>query len=301
MKIATTTGDFGAYTRNQAECIRYIHAAGFRCVDYNFGIDYADKTGVFGPDWQEYLQGIKALAQELGVTFVQSHAPMGTPIVRDEKYEAFIEANKRCIESCAILGIKCVVVHSGYEYGLTKEQCFERNKEFYMQLLPLAEKLGVNVLVENFNKMYKEGVYWIDNAPDLRALIDYVDHPMFHACWDAGHANMQDMPQDEALRMLGEHVLAVHIQDNMGDQDTHMLPLCGTLNLDEVMCGLLDIGYKGTFTFEVGKIFLPGSRRRSYARAQKLLNAPLLYKQKMEELIYEIGKHTLEAYGCFEG
>lgn len=301
MKLATTTGDFGAYTRNQAECIRYIHAAGFRCVDYNFGIDYADKTGVFGPDWQEYLQGIKALAQELGVTFVQSHAPMGTPIVRDEKYEAFIEANKRCIESCAILGIKCVVVHSGYEYGLTKEQCFERNKEFYMQLLPLAEKLGVNVLVENFNKMYKEGVYWIDNAPDLRALIDYVDHPMFHACWDAGHANMQDMPQDEALRMLGEHVLAVHIQDNMGDQDTHMLPLCGTLNLDEVMCGLLDIGYKGTFTFEVGKIFLPGSRRRPYERAQKLLNAPLLYKQKMEELIYEIGKHTLEAYGCFEG
>lgn len=300
MKLATTTGDFGAYTRNQAECIRYIHAAGFRCVDYNFGIDYADKTGVFGPDWQEYLQGIKALAQELGVTFVQSHAPMGTPIVRDEKYEAFIEANKRCIESCAILGIKCVVVHSGYEYGLTKEQCFERNKEFYMQLLPLAEKLGVNVLVENFNKMYKEGVYWIDNAPDLRALIDYVDHPYFHAVWDAGHANMQEMPQDEALRIVGEHVYALHIQDNMGSDDTHHFPYLGTLSLDAVMNGLKDIGYNGFFTFEASKFYLPADQRTPCERGDKLRNIPLKLRIKAEELLYEIGRCALEAYDCYE-
>ena len=169
-----------------------------------------------------------------------------------------------------------------------------------MELLTYAEPHGVNILVENFNKMCVDGLYWIDNAPDLRALIDYVDHPLFHAVWDAGHANMQEMPQDEALRIVGSHVRALHVQDNMGKDDIHIAPLFGTLNLDSFMHGLQDIGYKGYFTFEAGNVFLGGSWRRPFDKDQRMLNAPLSLRIKAEELLYEIGKATLEAYGCFE-
>jgi len=300
MILATTTGDFGAYTTNQEDSVKYIHQAGFKYLDYNFGLDYARQSGVFAPNWREYLENLKKTTEELGVKFVQSHAPMGTPIVRDEKYEGFIEANLRCIESCAILGIDSVVVHSGYEYGLTKEECFARNKAFYMRLLPQAEKLRIHVLTENFNKMYKEGVFWIDNARDVLALIEYVDHPYFHTCWDAGHGNLQDMPQDEALRILGKHVYALHVQDNMGDKDSHLPPLFGTLNLDSLMHGLMDIGYQRAFTFESSSFFSPGKNRRPFEKDQRMLNAPLQLKLKAENLLYEIGKCTLEAYDCFE-
>lgn len=297
MKLATTTGDFAAYTLDQAEALRYIHEAGFNFADYNFGTDYARQSGAFAQDWQAQMQRVRAAADALGMQFVQSHAPMGTPIVRDEKYEGFIACNLRCIECCAILGIDRIVVHSGYEYGLTKEQVFERNKEFYMRLLPTAEKLGVHVLVENFNRMHKEGVFWIDNAPDLRAMVDYVNHPYFHACWDAGHANMQEMPQDEAIRMMGDHVYAIHVQDNMGDKDTHHVPLFGTLNLDAMMHGLIDVDYKGAFVFECSGFFAPAKNRRPYEKDQRMLNAPLSLRIQAEKLLYEIGKCTLETYG----
>lgn len=300
MKLATTTGDFSAYTVQQTECAKYIREAGFKYLDYNFGIDYANKNGVFSDNWREYLEDLKEKTDNMGVSFVQSHAPMGKPIVKGPEYVPFIEVNKRCIESCAILGIDHVVVHSGYEYALTKEECFARNKEFYMQLLPLAEKLHVNILTENFNKMHKEGVYWVDNAPDLRALIDYVDHPYFHAVWDVGHANMQEMPQDEALRIVGKHVYALHVQDNMGDKDTHIFPLTGTLSLDALMNGLQDIGYNGYFTFEAPNLFLRGDKRRPFEKDQRLLNVPLELKIAAEKLLYEIGKCTLKTYGCFE-
>lgn len=299
MKLATTTGDFARYTKSQEESVRYIHQAGFKYVDYNFGTDLARGNGAFADNWQENMQHLRAVADELGVKFVQSHAPMGKPIVQGPDYIPFIEINKRCIECCAILGIDRVVVHSGYEYGLTKEECFKRNKDFYMELLPLAQEKGVHVLTENFNKMHKEGVFWIDNAIDLRALLDYVDHPYFHAVWDAGHANMQDMPQDEALRIVGKHVYALHIQDNMGDHDSHVFPYLGTMNLDAVMSGLKDIGYNGYFTFEAN-IFLTGDKRRQSERSDKLLNAPLSVRIKAEELLYEIGKSALQAYDCYE-
>ena len=127
-----------------------------------------------------------------------------------------------------------------------------------------------------------------------------IDHPLCHACWDAGHGNMQELPQDEALRVLGSHVRALHVQDNFGAGDNHIAPFFGTLNLDSLMNGLSEIGYQGYFTFEATNILLPGDRRRPYEKEQRLLSAPLSLRLKAEELLYEIGKATLEAYDCFE-
>ncbi len=300
MKLATTTGDFGAYAATQQECLQHIRACGFRYADYNFGMDYANRSGVYAADWKNHLTDVKRTADRLGLQLVQAHSPMGKPIARGEYHEQFVADTKRCIEACACWGIPNLVVHSGYEMGISKEECFDRNRDFFMELLTFAEPFGVNILVENFNKMCVDGMYWIDNAPDLRALIDHVNHPLFHAVWDTGHANMQDMPQDEALRIVGEHVYALHVQDNMGDEDSHFAPFFGTMNMDAVMNGLLDVGYKGYFTFEAGRIFLPADKRRPYAKDTRLAQAPLALKIKAGELLYEIGRCTLQAYGCFE-
>lgn len=298
MKLATTTGDFWSYTGSQEESMKCIHEAGFRFMDYNFGCDYGNRSGVYSADYQKHFESVNRQAEALGVRLVQAHSPMGKPIAEDNA--AFIADTARCIEACGAWGISNLVVHSGYAPGLTVEQTFARNKEFYAPLLEVAEKYNVNILVENFNKMHVEGLYWIDNAPDLLAMIEYINHPLFHAVWDAGHANMQEMPQDEALGMLGSHIRALHIQDNMGNADTHLTPFFGTLNLDAVMHGLLDIGYKGYFTFEVGGIFLPAAKRRQYEKDTCLARAPLSVRLAAEKMIYEIGKSTLEAYGCYE-
>ena len=201
MKLATTTGDFSAYANSQQECMDYIHQAGFRFIDYSFGMDYNRGNGVYSADWQAYLDDVLRTADRLGVSFVQAHSPMGSPIRRGDYHTEFVDATKRCIDSCAKLGIRNLVVHSGYEQGISKAECLERNRDFFMELLTYSEPMGVNILVENFNKMCVEGMYWIDNAPDLKEMIDLVDHPLFHAVWDTGHANMQEMPQDEALRL----------------------------------------------------------------------------------------------------
>ena len=300
MKLATTTGDFSGYTSSQAEALRYIREAGFGYADYNFGTDYRNRTGVYGAQYEAYFEEIARAADALGIRLVQAHSPMGAPIAADNA--AFIQDTLRCVDACGAWGIPNLVVHSGYLPNLSREQTFLRNREFFLPLLEAAEPWGVNILVENFNKMYKPDVYWIDNATDLRRMIDMVDHPLFHAVWDAGHANMQDTPQDEELALLGSHVRALHIQDNCGgkEEDSHLLPFLGTMSMDAVMHGLQKIDYKGYFTFEVAGIFTPADKKRPYPADTRLAAAPLALKRAAERFLYETGRCILESYGCFE-
>ena len=297
MKLATTTGDYSAYTDSQTTALAHLREAGFRYADYNFGIDYNHRNGVYTDTPEEYFNSISEFCHKIGITLVQAHAPMGDPLEDDG---SLLADTLRCVDACGTWGIKNLVVHSGYRRGLSPEQTFAENKAFFTPLLERAERYGVNILVENFNKMCIENLYWIDNAPDLLRMIEHVNHPLFHAVWDAGHANMQEMPQDEALRLLGKHVLALHIQDNMGDKDTHLTPFLGTMNLDSVINGLLDIGYNGYFTFEVGGVFTPAAKRRSYERDTRLKAAPIELRDAYERYLYALGKCILEKYNCFE-
>ena len=298
MKLATTTGDFHGYTHDQALCLRYIREAGFHYADYSFGSDYSTRGGVYGEDYEAYFEAINLAAEEIGIKLVQAHAPMGSPLADDGG--RFISDNIRCVDACGAWGIPNLVIHSGYAHGLTVEKTFAANKKFYAPILERAETYGINILVENFNKMCVPGMYWIDNAADLLGLIDYIDHPLFRAVWDAGHANLQEMPQDEELRLLGSHVKALHIQDNRGDTDSHLLPFLGTMSMDAVMNGLREIGYNGYFTFEVGGIFTRAGDKRPYPADTRLAKAPLALKQAAERYLYELGKCILEAYDCFE-
>ncbi len=299
MKLATTISDFGKYSNDQEVLIRYLSECGFKYIDYNFGIDYKNGSGFFD-DFDAQVDRMKALADELDIKFVQSHAPMGTPIVKNEKYESFIECNITCIKACAKLSIPNLVVHSGYEKGISKEECFKRNKEFYDRLLPYATEYSVDILTENFNKMWDPETYWIDNAQELRELVDYIDHPLLNVCWDIGHGNLQSTPQHEALKILGDKVHALHVQDNYNRADSHKAPFFGTTNWDSVMHGLKEIGYNGYFTFESDNLLTGAHAKRAFDQDSRLLVPPVEFQLTLEKLLYDIGKYILTSYDCFE-
>ena len=297
MKLATTTGDFFKYGFDVEESIAAILEAGFKYIDYSFTFDYNNRTGMFGNSWEAYSEKLLKLAQDKGFKFVQAHSPTGKVFAGGEQ---FVDDTKRSIKAAAALGIPNIVVHSGYLKGLSKKETFERNKEFYEELLPVAESCNINVLTENFDKMCDPDTYWIDNAQDLKELIDYINHPLLKACWDTGHGNLQKLPQHEALKLLGNRVAAVHIQDNAGDYDDHILPFCGTLSMDSVMLGLKEIGFDGYFTFEADNTPYLSWRKPEREYDGKCFKLPVDFRKRFEKIMYDMGKYVLTQYGCFE-
>jgi sugar phosphate isomerase/epimerase len=135
---------------------------------------------------------------------------------------------------------------------------------FFRALLPECEKHSVGLALENiFDSAATEdgrnSPRWYGSVPDEQCeLIDALKHPLVGACWDTGHARIMKLDQRAALTTLGSRLKAVHIQENDGANDDHMLPFHnGTAGVDwtAVTDGLRAAKYKGAFTYEVHNAF----------------------------------------------
>ena len=302
MKLATTTGDFGFYTKDYVEQIRHIKEAGFKYIDLSLYSPAADDP-LFSDNWKMEAARIKNYVEENGLEFVQSHGFNCNCLGGEEKYKEAIDKTIRCIEICAELGIPNTVVHSGFSLDYKeKDAWFEKNREFVKELIPAMEATGVEVLCENSTVSNMGERYFLNNGKDTREFVDYVSHPLFAACWDTGHANCEGNQYDDIIA-LGNAMHAIHFNDNGGKKDDHLVPYMGTMNSDEIMHALIDIGFKGPLTFECGALHGPKywlGKRRVFEADTRLVNPTLKMHKKLEELLYTVGEHILTSYGMFE-
>ncbi|MBQ7033484.1 MAG: sugar phosphate isomerase/epimerase [Clostridia bacterium] len=302
MKIATTTGDFDRYLSTYQEKIDCVIEAGFKYIDLSLYTIYKDDELLLSSDWQENAKRILENTMKKGATFVQAHSPGGNPITGDENAEILLEATIRAIDICGAMGIPNIVVHGGSLKGMNKEQFFEKNKVFFEKLFPAMERNNVNVLCENSTQKNMRDMYFTNSGKDMKEFVEYVNHPLFHACWDTGHANCEGNQYEDILS-VGEDLYAVHINDNSGRGDEHVLPYFGTVNMDEVMHALIDVNYKGVFTFECGSTLRPAlywqGNRKEFAKDTRLSNPPLFMQKQIEKLMYDMGEYILKSYGCF--
>ena len=302
MKIATTTEDFGKYCKTDEERIRELHRAGFRYIDLS--MNFTPDSPYMQSGWETEVKKIKELAAELNMSFVQAHSVMGNCFSENESHiEHLVAATVRSIEICNILGIKNTVVHNGSKRGVGKEECFEKNKRFYQKLFPAMEKYDVNVLTENKPSSKIADLYRTSSGADIKELVEYVDHPLFHACWDVGHANCNGSQYDDILA-LGKDMYAIHYHDNRGCDDEHLLPYFGILNHDEIIAALSDVGFGGYFTLEATSSLIPSSYvygdRRVFEKSKLLSEPQLFMRRHLESLLYDTAKHILSSYGVFE-
>ncbi len=146
-----------------------------------------------------------------------------------------------------------------------------KNLEYFAPYLRTAEKAGVGLAMENLADAFSQGQRqrtYTATPAELVALVDAFDHPLVGVLWDTGHAHLQGLEQEAALRGIGSRLKATHIADNNGLWDLHLLPFLGTVDWKAVMGGLRAIDYPGDFTYEIHNYvrFMPDSLRDAAAR-----------------------------------
>ena len=317
MKLCTTTEDLSFYASTPAETVRLFEGTGFKCLDFSFCNMNYPASPLLAPDWKRMIDDAANAAAALGIRFTQAHSPGGNYFAEGEERDRFIQTTIRSIEACGMLGIENIVVHSVIPNcntpRLGRQGFLDINKRFYEEFIPTMEETGVNVLIENTAELncglppYKgpgdgEGLFCY--AEDMLEVLDYINHPLLHACWDTGHAAMRHMDQYDAIVKLSSHLRAVHIQDNFGTTDDHIAPMQGVLNMDEILCGLIDSGYTGYFTFEASNLIRRTGAwpiyRREWTRETRLMHPTLDLMRKAVAFLYEIGKSMLSAYDLYE-
>ena len=152
------------------------------------------------------------------------------------------------------IGVKNAVLHLDSivaEPELTKDARYARNLaklkvlEAYMQ----ERGLKLRICLENLSTIAQ-------NAEELCAVVDQLDQEHFGICLDTGHLNLCDKDQRRFILTAGKRLKALHIADNEGERDQHMMPFGkGNVNFGEVVQALREIDYEGLFNLEI-----PGER-----------------------------------------
>jgi len=266
MKIATQTGVIDrAY--GAAVTIKMIADAGFEAMDYSLtgkAIPWNEGifTDPFGAEFIAYFKSAAKAVTDHGIEICQTHAPYCRPFCCDpDAYTKVLQQTIRAVYATAYMNCPYIVVHPilhpDFNNGQNREQGILANLKYFNALAPALKDTGVIMCIEN--------LYWgelnkpkianaCSDAEQLGEVIDTLKQmhgPYFAACLDTGHAVISGNDPSQMLRALGNRVCTLHLHDTYGIFDDHLLPGKGVINWQEFMQTLTEIGYKGTFNFEV--------------------------------------------------
>ena len=198
---------------------------------------------------------LAAEVADAGLTFVDAHAPF-----RDEcdlwlpvpEYRRQMLARRKFeLQLVRDFGVDTCTIHVGnWPYpGHTLDEYRDAVRRSLDELVPVAEKLGVTICLENLYKPL--------NLPD--AVVGFVEEfrsDRLGACFDSGHANVLarggDYPDgtaykscasmgtrpvwdDRALDKMLPYVVTCHLHDNRVQKDDHDLPGTGSVDWKNVL------------------------------------------------------------------
>ena len=202
---------------------------------------------------------LKKELADAGLSFLDVHAPFGLRLDMHCPFPALrpamIAYQKIVLEICAYMNTDTITMHVGDNviapsYDYTDAQLIGWMKETLSELLPVAEKLGITICIENS---------WFSvNTPEvLNDIKSCFPSDSLGFCYDAGHANLMDKGRysadswpiehwakgnrgvplwdDHILEKLLPHVVNCHLHDNMGIHDDHNLAGEGNIDWEHIM------------------------------------------------------------------
>ncbi|MCQ2427044.1 MAG: sugar phosphate isomerase/epimerase [Clostridia bacterium] len=249
-----------------------IKAAGFEYIDF-WLCSYCEKQDapMRQPDWKSWVESTAALIKAYGLKVGQCHAHWR---LKDEIAEDFginppTKTTLRCFEASEMLGTHRLVFHplerwmpldTNCPADEARERILKANAVHFGEMLPEAEKHGVEIHIENlFDHKKKYGIYGesfpCGTAEDLIAIGDMIGSDRIRFCLDTGHANINGLDVPAMIRKLGKRLGSLHLNDNFGHigpvyEDLHLFPGYGLLDWKEIFAALEETGYDGTINCE---------------------------------------------------
>ena len=175
------------------------------------------------------------------------HAPLSDINIAsfsDRVREASLSDVLETIRMAGELGAKCVTVHPGLvspSSSLDLDRVRALVRESLLKVSKASEEHGVPVAIENMPR-----IRWlIFRDPD--ELLKVIEGTGLGICFDAGHANTSG--NVDAWLDLAPRFINVHLHDNRGERDEHLVLGEGTVPFDKILKALHGV-YKGPYVIE---------------------------------------------------
>ncbi len=180
--------------------------------------------------------------------------------------ERGLAAIRKEMEDCkAYGGTTVLVVPAVVTPRVSYRDAWTRSQAAIKTLLPDAEKHGIKIAIEEvWNKFLLSPV-------EFARYIDEFQSPWVGAYFDVGNVVEYGYPQ-EWIRELGKRILKIHIKEYKKDKRFSYALGEGEINWTDVRKALVEVGYDGWVTAEVGKGNLE-AMKEVVARMDKILGS----------------------------
>ncbi|MBE5821811.1 MAG: sugar phosphate isomerase/epimerase [Clostridiales bacterium] len=154
-----------------------------------------------------------------------------------EEGDNLIDYYKKDLFVCKQNNIDLVVMHpvSKSVAPIYNELGLKRFKE----IIQYAKELNIKIAFENTKiKGY------------LEYILQNIDSDNIGICYDAGHCHAH-FNDEFNYEIFKDKIFAVHLHDNHGSEDWHLIPFDGTINWKHVISKLKECRYNGPVTLEL--------------------------------------------------
>lgn len=188
-----------------------------------------------------------AFAANEGVAFPQGHLWLQADIAGKEP-EQTLATLKRWLDLFVAVGVRAAVLHPGgkalAKEGVAEGKIAELRTRSLRTLADHVRGTGLFICLENGT-----------NGTTAQALVDIIKHAErdnLAICLDTGHLNIGRGDQALFIRTAGPLLKALHIADNEGASDQHLMPYGrGNVPWDVVKRELKALAYDGLYNFEI--------------------------------------------------
>lgn len=270
-RIVTTTSVFEPGYPGEKAMDR-LAGLGFEGLD--MALDYWIQPGspFLGDEYLQWAATLRTGAEQTGIPYTHAHAPGE---VNENPHIG------RSLEVAGALGARYMVLHPQWrrEDGTILEdekEFIQFNAQAVRPWLVKAKSCGVVILSENL-------LWGASTDPRIIAkLVQAVDSEWFGWCWDVGHSNCFGF-RPSVVTECAVPPRSLHLQDNHGTGDEHLIPGDGTVDWDCVAASLKTVGYAGDCVLEAHHQSLdaPDDERDTILR--RLLDSASVLRKKMEE------------------
>jgi protein FrlC len=180
---------------------------------------------------------------------------------------------RECINNAAELGAPIVLIVPKVSlYGDKKEEARKRFLESVDRICTYAQQCDIAMGLEPANPQAAD---IINTAADATLIVNELGHSNLGVVLDTGHLHLSPETSRQALELLGDKLLQVHINDNDGHQQMNLIPGEGNFDFNIFIETLKGFGYHGFISAELGYQYTENpdlAARRTLDRLHDWLN-----------------------------
>ena len=207
----------------------------------------AKAMGIVGIDLLDPKDWPTVKANGLVTAMCNGPGGIGRGWIDRKLHDELVEKGEKRLQEVADAGLPNMIVLSGNRRGMADDEGLKNSVKGLKRLMPLAEKLGVNVMMELLNSKRDHKDYMCDRTAWGVKLVEEVGSPRFKLLYDIYH--MQIMEGDIIQTLLDNLKYIGHIHTG-GVPGRHEINDTQELNYRRICQAIVDAGYQGFIAHE---------------------------------------------------